>query len=73
MPSNLKEKIIHEIERLPEKKMPQLYKIIRVISSELFTGSKNRNPKSLRGIWKGKIDDGLLSDAKRSVFPYEKI
>lgn len=73
MLSTYKEKIIKEIEAVPEEMMPKLYKIIHVLASELIRNRKETGHRgSLRGIWKGShIDESLLFDAKKSLFPYE--
>lgn len=65
-----KEKILKELEQLPETMMPKLY---RVIHELLEAGVKTaRKRGSLRGIWKGsQIDESLFVDAKKSLFPYE--
>ncbi len=68
-----KEKILKEIEKVPDDKMPGLYKIIHLLADELILGSKKTGKKgSLKGIWKGSlVNDSLFVEAKKSLFPYE--
>ena len=75
MPSTFKEKIIEDIDSVPEVMLPKLYKIIHLLTSEFVqktnkTGTGMRG--SLHGIWKdSKIDESLFLEAKKSLFPYE--
>ena len=73
MSSAYKEKIIKEIEKIPESKMPKLYKVIHLLATELMPKAKKTgNRGSLKGIWKGsQIDESLFAEAKKSLFPYE--
>ncbi len=73
MSSAYKEKIIKEIEKIPESKMPKLYKVIHLLATELMPNAKKTgNRGSLKGIWKGsQLDESLFTEAKRSLFPYE--
>lgn len=69
-----KEKILKELERLPETMMPKLYRVIHLLSTELLRAEVKAAGKrgSLKGIWKGsQIDESLFVDAKKSLFPYE--
>lgn len=74
MISTYKEKVLKEIERIPEDKMSKLYRIIHILSSELIQKTKKTgNRGSLKGIWKGsRIDESLFVESKKSLFPYEK-
>ena len=73
MLSVYKEKILREIEKVPEDKMPKLLKIIHLLTTQ--TTPKRKKPGkrgSLKGIWKGsQIDESLFNEAKKSLFPYE--
>jgi hypothetical protein len=73
MTSIYKEKILKEIEKIPEDKMPKLYRIIQVLTNEFMPKAKKTgNRGSLKGIWKGNIiDESLFIEAKKSLFPYE--
>lgn len=73
MLSTYKEQILKDLRRVPEEKMPKLYKVIHQMTSE-FISEANKPGKrgSLKGLWKGsKIDDSLLSEARKTLFPYE--
>ena len=73
MLSTYKERIIKELGRVPEEKMPKLYKVIHQITSEFV--SKDKKPQkrgSLKGLWKGSsIEDSLFFEARKTIFPYE--
>lgn len=74
MQTNYKEKILQEIEKIPEDKLANMYKIIHLLTGEITSGAKKTGKKvSLKGIWKGSlIDDSMFAEAKKSLFPYEK-
>jgi hypothetical protein len=72
MLSNYKQKILEEIERVPDEKMSVLYKFVHLLTTELMAQQKSEERGSLQGIWRGsQIDDELLAEARRSLFPYE--
>jgi len=73
MLSTYKEKILKELELVPDEMMPKIYKIIHLLATELMPKTKDRgNRGSLKGIWKGsQIDESLFLEAKKSLFPYE--
>ncbi len=73
MLSIYKEKILKELDVVPEEMMPKLYKIIHLLATELMPKKKDTgNRGSLKGIWKGsQIDESLFLEAKKSLFPYE--
>lgn len=65
-----KQKIIEELESIPDEMMPQVYRIFHVVMREMKPGQKHN--KSLRGIWiNKKIDETLINEAKDSLFSYE--
>ena len=68
-----KEKILEEIEGFPEDKMSKLYRIIRLLVTELRSETKKTgNRGSLKGLWKGsRINESLFIEAKKTLFPYE--
>ena len=68
-----KERILKEIEQVPEDKMPALYRVIHLLAAELMAETKKTgNRGSLKGIWKdSQVDESLLMEAKKSLFPYE--
>lgn len=69
----IKEKILREIEKIPDDKLGNIYKIIHLLTEEITVGARKTGKRaSLRGIWKGsQIDDSLFTDARKSLFPYE--
>jgi len=73
MPSTYKEKLIKEIEDIPEEMIPKLYQAVHILKTELMPKTKKTGIRgSLKGIWKGsQIDDSLFFEAKKSLFPYE--
>ncbi|HAG51706.1 MAG: hypothetical protein A2X87_06820 [Deltaproteobacteria bacterium GWC2_42_51] len=73
MLSIYKEKILKEIEKIPEDRMPKLYRVIHLLVSELIPETKKiGNRGSLKGVWKdSQIDESLFIEAKKSLFPYE--
>jgi hypothetical protein len=72
MLSTYKEKILQELDRVPEEKMPMLYQLIHLVTTEFITETKTKQRASLQGIWQGsQIDESLFTEARRSLFPYE--
>lgn len=73
MQSIYKEKILKEIEKIPDDRMSKLYRVIHLLVSELMPKPpKTGNRGSLKGVWKGsQIDESLFIEAKKSLFPYE--
>ncbi len=69
-----KEKIMQEIEKVPENKLANMYRIIHLLTDEIASGTQKTGKRvSLKGIWKGsQIDDSLFTEARKSLFPYEK-
>jgi len=74
MQTGYKEKILKEIEKVPPDKLPNLYRIIHLLTKEIVAGTEKTGQRvSLKGIWKGShIDDSLFDEARASLFPYEK-
>ena len=73
MTTTYKQKLIGEINALPEELLPRFYRIMRALRSELI-GQTAVTPKrgSLKGIWGNlKIDDTDIFLAKKSLFSYE--
>lgn len=73
MATTYKQKLIGEINALPEELIPRFYRIVRTLRSEL---SKKEAvlPKrgSLRGIWGNlEIEESHIFAAKKSLFSYE--
>jgi len=71
MQTTYKERILKEIDKVPDEKMGSLYRIIHLLTTEIALGAKKTGRRvSLRGIRKGsRIDDSLLDEAKKSLFP----
>ncbi|MBI4825310.1 MAG: hypothetical protein HY807_02670 [Nitrospirae bacterium] len=74
MQPSYKEKILKDLEKIPADKLPNVYRIIHLLTDEIKAGVKKTGKRvSLRGIWKGsQIDDSLFTEARKSLFPYEK-
>jgi hypothetical protein len=73
MATTYKQKLIGEINALPEDLIPRFYRIVRTLRSEL-THQTAVTPKrgSLRGIWGSlEIDESHIFAAKKSIFSYE--
>jgi len=69
-----REKLLQEIESVPQEMTPILYKIVHLLNSQWKTDSNKKNKKreSLEGIWKGsEIDESLFAEARKSLFSYE--
>ena len=71
--SKYRERLLEEIEEIPEEMLPKFCKVIHLLSSEFVsTPQKSRERGSLKAIWKGsQIDEELFVQAKESLFPYE--
>ena len=73
MAMTYKQKLIGEINALPEELIPRFYRIVRTMRSEL-SNQTAVTPKrgSLRGFWGNlKIDESLIFAAKKTLFSYE--
>jgi hypothetical protein len=73
MATTYKQKLISEINALPEELIPRFYRIVRIMRSEL-TNQTAVTPKrgSLKGIWGDlEIDESHILAAKKSLFSYE--
>ena len=68
-----KERILNELEEIPNESLPIVYKIIHLIASKFILKQKKMERRnSLKGIWRGsQLDDSLFLKAKKSLFPYE--
>ena len=74
MQVDYKKKILQEIEKVPDEKLANIYRIVHLLTGKLMEGTKKTGKRvSLKGIWKGsQIDDSIFTEAKKSLFPYEK-
>ena len=73
MATTYKQKLIGEINALPEELIPRFYRIVRTLRSEL-THQTAVTPKrgSLRGIWGSlEMDESHILAAKKTLFSYE--
>lgn len=73
MATTYKQKLIGEINALPEELIPRFYRIVRTLRTEL-SNKATVMPKrgSLRGIWGNvKIEESQILEAKKSIFSYE--
>jgi hypothetical protein len=73
MATTYKQKLIGEINSLPEDLMPRFYRIVRTLRSELANKTAVKTKRgSLRGIWGNvEIDETHISAARKSLFSYE--
>jgi len=72
MMTKYKEKLLKEIEQVPEESIPNLYRIFHTLKVELARKTKTGKRGSFKGIWGTKrIDENLFQDAKSSLFPYD--
>ena len=73
MTTTYKQKLMGEINALPEELMPRFYRIVRTLRSELSNTTKVIPKRgSLRGIWGNvEIKDSHIVAAKKSLFSYE--
>ncbi len=73
MATTYKQKLIGEINALPEELIPRFYRIVHTLRAEL-TNQTAATPKrgSLRGIWGNlEIQEAHIFAAKKSLFSYE--
>ena len=73
MATTYKQKLIGEINALPEELLPRFYRIVRALRSELTNKTAvTLRRGSLRGIWGNlEIDESHILAAKKSLFSYE--
>jgi hypothetical protein len=73
MATTYKQKLIGEINALPEELIPRFYRIVCTLRSELTNQTAVTTKRgSLRGIWGNlKIDESHIFAAKKSLFSYE--
>ena len=72
MATKYREKLLKEIEQVPEESIPNLYRIFHILKVELARKAKTGKRGSLREIWgKKRVYENLFHDAKRSLFPYD--
>jgi len=74
MATTYKQKLIGEINAVPENLLPRFYRVMHILRTELTRQTTTTRARgSLKGIWKGSnIDESLLAESKKSLFPYER-
>ena len=67
MATTYKQKLIGEINAVPENLLPPFYRVMHILRTELTRqATTTRARGSLKGIWKGSnIDESLLAESKR--------
>ncbi|MEW5768398.1 MAG: helix-turn-helix domain-containing protein [bacterium] len=72
---NYRNRLLKEVQEMPDEVLPWFYKIVYLLNREFTPSSSLRKKEkrgSLKGIWKGaRVDEDLLLQAKKSLFPYE--
>ena len=73
MATTYKQKLIGEINALPEELIPRFYRIVSTLRSELTNKTAvSQKRGSLRGIWGDlEIEESHILAAKKSLFSYE--
>ena len=73
MSTTYKQKLMGEINTLPEELIPRFYRIVRTLRSELSNKAAVMPKRgSLRGIWGNlEIEESHILAAKKSLFSYE--
>jgi len=73
--NHYREKLLEEIQTIPQEMTSVLYKIVHLLSVQWITKKdlkRTRKRGSLKGIWKGsKINKELFIKARESLFSYE--
>jgi len=74
MATTYKQKLIGEINALPEELIPRFYRIVRTLRSELSNKAVVMPKRgSLKGIWGHvEIEESQILEAKKSLFSYER-
>lgn len=73
MATTYKQKLLGEINAVPEDLLPRFYRIIHTLRTEMTRQAVQTTARgSLRGIWGSvTVDDQLFDEARRSLFTYE--
>ncbi|MEI6209734.1 MAG: hypothetical protein WCP20_23360 [Desulfuromonadales bacterium] len=73
MATTYRDKIIDEIDSIPDAFLPDVYQVLHILKTRFLpneAGTKSR--KSLEGIWQGAvIEEEDFAEARRSLFSYE--
>ncbi len=74
MEPTYRQRLMNEINAIPESMIPKFYRVIHAMRTELTTKEAPATGKaSLKGIWGNlEIDDQLLDEARKSLFSYER-
>lgn len=73
MATTYKQKLLGEINAVPEDMLPRFYRVIHTLRTEMMREAAQTTARgSLRGIWGSvTVDDALFDEARRSLFTYE--
>jgi len=74
MATTYKQKLFGELNAIPEELLPRFYRIIHALCTEFtHSATESKTRGSLKGIWGDvKIDESVFTEAKRSLFTYER-
>jgi hypothetical protein len=74
MATTYKQKLFGELNAIPEELLPRFYRIIHALCTEFtHSAAETKTRGSLKGIWGDvKIDESVFTEAKRSLFKYER-
>ena len=76
MPSTYRDRIINEIDTIPEVFLPDVYQMLHLLKTRFMPDAADKkskkDKKNLEGIWKGAvIEENDFAEARRSLFSYE--
>jgi hypothetical protein len=73
MASTYRDRIIHEIESIPDAFLPDVYQMLQLLKTRFLPAETvGKSKESLEGIWKGAvIEEDDFAEARRSLFSYE--
>jgi hypothetical protein len=72
MASTYRERIIHEIDSIPDAFLPKVYEMLHLLKTGFVPLARKKSATPLEGIWNGAvIEEDDFSAARRSLFPYE--
>ncbi len=76
MASTYRDRIINEIDTIPEVFLPDVYQMLHLLKTRFMPDAADKKSKkvkkNLEGIWKGAvIEENDFAEARRSLFSYE--